>query len=73
MLHFESPEKMESNQCILSDFIFSENKIELHFVNGSSAFLRSKNIEGDMALLLVARKLGEFTGKSYKDILEADF
>ena len=73
LLHFEGPEKMEPNQCILSDFVLSENKIELRFANGSTAFLHSRNVEGDMELALVGKKLGEFTGKSYKEILEANF
>ncbi len=58
---------------MLCDFILSDNKIELRFVNGSSAFLRAKNVDGDIELALVGKRLGEFMGKSYKDILEADF
>lgn len=58
---------------MLCDFILSDNKIELRFVNGSAAFLRAKNIEGDTELALVGKRLGEFMGKSYKDILEANF
>lgn len=64
---------MDPSQCMLLEFILSDSKIELRFVNGSTAFLRAKNIEGDMELALVGKRLGEFMGKSYKDILEADF
>ncbi|MFH1894824.1 MAG: hypothetical protein ABH813_02915 [Patescibacteria group bacterium] len=73
LLHFEGPEKMEPSHCILSDFILSDNKIGLRFVNGSTAFLHSRNIEGESEIANIGKKLGEFTGKSYKEILEADF
>jgi len=72
-LHFEGPEKMEPSQCMLSDFILSDNKIELRFVNGSTAFLHARNVEGDLEIANIGKKLDGFIGKSYKDILEANF
>lgn len=64
---------MEPNQCRLSDYALSDNKIELRFINGSTAFLHSRNVEGDIELTLIGKKLSEFMGKSYRDILEANF
>ncbi len=64
---------MEPSQCMLSDFVLPDNKIELSFVNGSTAFLYSRNIEGESEIANIGKKLGEFTGKSYKEILETNF
>ncbi len=64
---------MEPSQCLLCDFVLSDNKIEFRFVNGSTAFLHAKNIEGELEIADIGKKLDGFTSKTYKEILEADF
>jgi len=71
--HFEGFEKFESSNCILREYHIIDDKIELHFKNGSIATLRSKNIQGDSEIGMIGRKLANFVDKSYEEILNASF
>lgn len=51
----------------------SLNKIELKFKNGSLANLIAKNADGFMEIEILGRKMNEMVGRSYKEILEAEF
>jgi len=73
MLHFEGPEKMDPEHCLLSDFLVSGNNIELRCANGSTAFFHSRNAEGDSEIANIAGKLSGCVGKSYQSILETEF
>jgi hypothetical protein len=64
---------MEPSQCLLANFSLRGNILELRFINGSTAIIHSKNIEGDMELIQISQRLDGFLGKSYKEILEANF
>jgi hypothetical protein len=64
---------MQSGQCLLAEFSLKTNWLELRFVNGGIAVIHAKNFEGEMELVKISQRLNEFSGKSYNDILEANF
>jgi len=65
---YSSPAK-----SILDSFDFSDIKLVLYFKNRYIAKIRAKNLEGERELNLVAKKLNDFIGKSYEEILNFDF
>jgi hypothetical protein len=69
----EGYEKFEAADCLLEDFERTNDKLSLHFKNGSLAVIRAINIEGGKEIDLIDNKLNEFLGKSYREILEFDF
>jgi hypothetical protein len=71
--HSEGPEKMDPSKSILESFTISVDKIDLRFQNGSDAFIFTKSSEGYVELENLGKRISEFLGKSYKDILETDF
>lgn len=64
---------MEISKCILESFHPIDDKIELHFKNGRAAILEAKNPKGSLEIGIVEKKLENFIGKSYEEILNADF
>lgn len=71
--HFEDPEKVDPSQCILDRFHVVDEKLKLEFKNGRSAIIRAQNYEGSLELSAIEKNLNEFVGKSYAEILDADF
>lgn len=49
------------------------DNVELHFKNGSTAFIRAKNPEGRMEIVRMCRLLDDAFDKSYTQILDIDF
>lgn len=56
-------------KSILDSFDFSDVKLVLYFKNRYIAKIRAKNLDGQRELSLIAKKLKDFIGKSYEDIL----
>jgi hypothetical protein len=64
---------MDPGKCILESFTISNERIDLRFQNGSEAYISTKSGAGFLEIELLGKRLSEFLGKSYKDILETDF
>jgi hypothetical protein len=60
-------------KSIIEKFDFSDVKLVLYFKNRYIAEIRAKNLEGQRELNLVAKKLKDFIGKPYEEILNFDF
>ena len=71
--YFEVVEKAEPAKCILASFTSEDDKLELSFKNGTHAFLKAKNSQGGLEIDKIEAKLENFIGKSYEEILNADF
>ena len=71
--YFEVVEKAEPAKCILASFTSQDDKLELNFKNGTHAFLKAKNSQGGLEIDKIEAKLENFIGKSYEEILNADF
>jgi hypothetical protein len=71
--HFEDAGDVDPAKCILDGFTVTDDKIELHFMNGRVAELKVKNADGDVELDMIAIKLNDFMGKNYVELLEAEF
>jgi len=71
--YFEVVERAEPAKCILVSFTSEDDKLELNFKNGTHAFLKTKNPQGGLEIDKIEAKLGNFIGKSYEEILNADF
>lgn len=71
--YFEVAERVEPDKCILASFTSPNDKLELNFENGTHAFLKAKNPQGGLEIDKIEAKLENFIGKSYKEILNADF
>jgi len=71
--YYEGSEKAIPEKCLLSSFHDIDDNLELHFKNGTVAFINALNPEGGRELDVVEGKLGEFMGKHYGEILSADF
>jgi hypothetical protein len=63
----------EPKVCILEKFNRLNGRIDLYFENRSQSVIRSRNIEGERELDLIEKKLPDFMGRSYEEILNADF
>ncbi len=71
--YFEGSEKASPDKCILSSFHEIDENLELHFKNGTVAFINALTPQGGRELDVVEKKLGNFIGKNYEEILSADF
>jgi len=71
--YFEVVERAEPAKCILVSFTSEDDKLELNFKNGTHAFLKAKNSQGGLEIDKIEAKLENFIGKSYEEILNADF
>lgn len=70
---FEEDNVLEPEFCVLVSFSRTDGKLELTFKDDSRAVILAKNIEGEEETGRIAAKLEDFVGKSYQEILEADF
>ena len=70
---FEENNVFEPRFCMLVGFNKIGSKLELSFKNGSRAVITAKNIGGEAEIGLIAQRLNDFIGKSYEEILNADF
>jgi len=70
---FEGYEKLEPRICFLENLERENDMLNLYFKNGSRVIIKAKNIEGGREIDLIESKLNEFIGKSYEEILDADF
>ena len=73
LYNFEEIEKVEPRKCILDSFHDLNEHIELHFKNGTIAFLGAINQKGGAELDLIETKLKDLIGKCYEEILNFNF
>jgi len=66
-------EDFEPRVCVLESFVRENGILKLYFKNKTHAVIEAKNIDGTKEVDLIAEKLNDFIGKSYKEILETDF
>lgn len=71
--YFEIRENAEPEKCILENFHGHNERIELNFRNGTVAFIEALNSQGGLETDRIETKLASFIGRSYQDILNADF
>ena len=71
--YFELWEKVEPEKCILEDFHVHNDRIELNFKNGTIAFIEGRNPQGGLEIDRIEEKLSNFVGRSYEEILNANF
>lgn len=71
--YFEVFEKVDPAKCILTSFASLDDKLELNFKNGTHAFLKARSPQGGLEIDRIEAKLENFIGKSYEEILNADF
>lgn len=69
---FEVIEKADPKKCLLDSFHDVDDKVELHFQNGTIAFVAALNFQGGFEMDQIKAKLKSFIGKSYEDILNAE-
>ena len=70
---FEMIEKSEPCKCVLESFHDLDDHIELHFKNGTVAFIGTINSEGGAEIDRIEVRLKDMIGKSYEEILNTDF
>ena len=70
---FEGYDVFDPRICVLERFNRVDDRLDLRFKNGSLAIIRAVNIEGGKEMDLIEEKIGDFIGKSYEEILNADF
>ncbi len=66
-------EDFDPRVCVLESFAGENGVLRLRFKNKTHAVIEAKNIDGTKEVNLIAEKLDNFIGKSYREILEADF
>ena len=71
--YFEIAEKVDPAKCILENFHSLNDKLELNFQNGTHAFIKAKNPQGGLEIDQIEEKLENFVGRSYDEILNANF
>lgn len=71
--YFELVERVEPAKCILESFNTHNDRLELNFKNGTIAFVETKNPQGGLEMDRIEARLESFIGKSYEEILNADF
>jgi len=71
--YFEGSEKANPEKCILSSFHNIDDNLEIHFKNGTVAFINALSPEGGRELYAIEEKLRDFIGKHYGEIISADF
>jgi hypothetical protein len=69
----EGHERFDPVNCYLERFNRVDDKINLFFKNGSRAVLKAVNAEGGREMDSIEKKLNEFLGRSYQEILTASF
>lgn len=70
---FEEDNVFEPKHCMLVSFQITMKGLELNFKNSSRAFIIAKHSRGEAELEIIAQSLKNFIGKSYEDILNAEF
>lgn len=70
---FEGYDVFAPRICILEKFNRADDRLDLRFKNGSLAVIRAVNIGGGKEMDLIEEKINNFIGKSYEEILDADF
>ncbi len=70
---FEEDNVFEPIHCILVNFQMTIRGLELSFRNSARAHIIARNSEGAVELETIVPKLKNFIGKSYEEILNADF
>ena len=71
--YFEPREKVEPAKCVLESFHSQDDRLELHFKNGTHAFIEARNFQGGIEVDQIEKRLKDFISRSYEDILEANF
>jgi len=71
--YFEPLGKVDPAKCILEGFHTHNDRLEFDFKNGTIAFIEARNSQGGLEIDRIEEKLKDFIGKSYQDILEANF
>ena len=69
----EGYERIDPDKCFLERFDAVDDKLVLYFKNNSQAVIKGINIEGGREIDLIEAKLNEFVGRTYEEILEANF
>ncbi|PIS17169.1 MAG: hypothetical protein COT59_02115 [Candidatus Nealsonbacteria bacterium CG09_land_8_20_14_0_10_42_14] len=59
--------------CLLESFNRVDDRLDLFFKNKSQARISAKNVEGGKELDVIEQRLENFIGKSYREIIEAEF
>jgi len=59
--------------CVLEGFERLDDTLVLHFKNKTYAIIKAHNIEGGLEIDSVAKRIDEFIGRTYADLLETDF
>lgn len=68
----EGDEPCDPKICIIDSFERVDDKLNLHFRNGTQASLRAANPEGGREIDLIEIKLGDCQGKSYEEFLNLE-
>ena len=71
--YFELAERVEPAKCILENFNTHNDRLELEFKNGTIAFIEGRNPHGGLEIDRIEEKLPNFVGRSYEEILNANF
>ena len=71
--YFELVERVEPAKCILGSFNTHDDRLELNFKNGTIAFIEARNPQGGLEMDRIEARLESFVGKSYEEILNANF
>ena len=71
--YFELVERVEPAKCILESFNTHDDRLELNFKNGTIAFIEGRNPQGGLEIDRIEEKLPNFVGRSYEEILNANF
>ncbi|MDD5618614.1 MAG: hypothetical protein PHG69_05915 [Candidatus Omnitrophica bacterium] len=70
---FENHAKVEGIKCLLSGFNINEDSIDLHFENEKHACIKARTVLGKTEIGWIGDSLPDFIGKSYEEILNANF
>lgn len=71
--YFELAERVEPAKCILESFNTHDDRLELEFKNGTIAFIEALNPQGGREIDQIEARLESFIGRSYEEILNANF
>lgn len=73
-LAIEGVEVCKPENCLLESFNRLDDHLNLFFKNGSKVAICAKDLkEGAREIDSIEKKLNEFLGKSYREILEYNF
>ena len=70
---FEEDNIFEPKYCMLVNFQMTIKGLELNFRNSSRAYIAQRTSTGTAELEIIAQKIKNFVGKSYEEILNAEF